>query len=145
MGRLPPDLEGRRAAVRGSVVFGAVHFGALFYWILVALAWFTSFAVLAFLGAMAALVALAALMGWVLHRALHETRAPLWLALPVAWTGAEWFRAHWPGPLAFPWLGLGTSLTAFPELVGIAELVGARGVGFWIALVNGLIAATVLA
>jgi apolipoprotein N-acyltransferase len=142
---LPPGREGRRSALRGSLLFGAVHFGLLFYWILVALVWFTSLAVLAFLGAMAALTALAALLGWTLHRSVHEVRAPLWVALPVAWTAAEWFRAHWPGPLAFPWLGLGTSLTAFPELVGIAELVGARGVGFWLALVNGLVAALVLA
>jgi len=142
--RLPVDRAGRRAAVRGSLLFGLLHFGALFYWILVALVWFTGLAVVAFLGAMALLTALAALMGWTLHRAVHEVRVPLWLALPVAWTGAEWFRAHWPGPLAFPWLGLGTSLTAFPELVGIAEVVGAQGVGFWLALVNGLLATLVL-
>ncbi|MHB1194102.1 MAG: apolipoprotein N-acyltransferase [Longimicrobiales bacterium] len=142
---LPPDREGRRAAVRGSLLFGALHFGLLLYWILVALVWFTGLAVLAFLGAMTGLVALAALAGWVLHRAVHELRAPLWIALPVAWTGVEWLRAHLPGPIAFPWLGLGTSLTGFPELVGVAELVGARGVGFWLALVNGLLATLVLA
>jgi len=62
----------------------------------------------------------------------------------VAWTGAEWFRAHLPSTIAFPWLGLGTSLTGYPELVGIAELVGARGVTFWMAAVNGLIAVLVL-
>jgi apolipoprotein N-acyltransferase len=44
-----------------------------------------------------------------------------------------------------PWLGLGTTLTGFPELVGVAELVGARGVGFWIAAVNGLLAVVVIA
>jgi apolipoprotein N-acyltransferase len=142
---LPPDREGRRAAVRGSMMFGALHFGLLLYWILVALVWFTKLAALAFLCAMAGLVALAALMGWVLHRGVHEVRAPLWIALPVAWTGVEWLRAHLPGSIAFPWLGLGTSLTAFPELVGIAELVGARGVGFWLALVNGLLATLLLA
>ena len=63
----------------------------------------------------------------------------------MTWTGLEWARAHLPSTLAFPWLGLGTSLTGFPELVGIAEVIGARGVGFWIALVNGLIATMVLA
>ncbi len=30
---LAPDREGRRAAVRGSLVFGAIYFGILFYWI----------------------------------------------------------------------------------------------------------------
>ncbi|HSG06788.1 MAG TPA: hypothetical protein VLA36_00420, partial [Longimicrobiales bacterium] len=137
---LRSDSEGRRSAVRGSLVFGAVYFGLLFYWILVALIWFTKMAILAFLGSMLMLCGAAALFGWMFHRAVHEVRAPLWLALPVTWTATEWFRAHWPGPLAFPWLGLGSSLTGFPELVGMAELVGSRGVTFWLALVNGLLA-----
>jgi len=141
---LSPDAEGRRAAVRGSILFGAVYFGITFYWILVALIWFTSLAILAFLGAWFSLMGIAALFGWTLHRSVHSVRVPLWLALPVAWTATEWFRAHLPSTLAFPWLGLGSSLTGFPELVGIAELVGSRGVTFWIALVNGLVAWMIL-
>jgi apolipoprotein N-acyltransferase len=141
---LPPDGDGRRAAVRGGLAFGVIYFGIVFYWILVALVWFTKLAILAYLGSIATLAALAALLSWALHRAVHEVRAPLWLALPVVWTAAEWFRAHWPSSLAFPWLGLGTSLSGFPELVGMAEIVGARGVTFWIALLNGLVATLVL-
>jgi apolipoprotein N-acyltransferase len=141
---LAPDGEGRRAAVRGSLVFGAVYFGLTFYWILVALIWFTWMATLAFLGSMLLLCGLAAFFGWMLHRSIHDAKAPMWLALPVTWTAAEWFRAHWPGPLAFPWLGLGSSLSGFPELVGMAEIVGARGVTFWLALINGLLAAILL-
>jgi apolipoprotein N-acyltransferase len=141
---LPGDAEGRRSAVRGSMLFGAIYFGIVFYWILIALIWFTWLAILAFLSALAGLIAIAALFGWTMHRAVHGVRAPLWLALPVAWTGAEWVRAHLPSTIAFPWLGLGTSLTGFPELVGIAELVGARGVTFWIAAVNGLVAVAIL-
>jgi apolipoprotein N-acyltransferase len=136
---LAPDSDGRLAAVRGSLMFGLIYFGVLFYWILVALIWFTKMAILAYVGSMALLVGAAALLGWMLHRAIHEVRAPMWLALPVTWTAVEWFRSHWPGPLAFPWLGLGSSLTGYPELVGMAELVGSRGVTFWIVLVNGLI------
>jgi len=142
---LPGDAEGRRAAVRGSITFGAVHFTLVFYWILVALIWFTPLAILAFLGALAGLIGIAVLFGWILHRGVHGVRAPLWVALPVAWVAAEWTRAHLPSTIAFPWLDLGTSLTGFPELVGIAELVGSRGVSFWIALVNGLLAMVVLA
>jgi len=141
---LAPDREGRAAAVRGSMLFGAIYFGIVFYWILVALVWFTWLAILAYLAALAGLIGIAALFGWTLHRAVHGVRAPLWLALPVAWTAAEWFRAHLPSTIAFPWLGLGTSLTGYPELVGIAELVGARGVTFWIAAVNGIAALLVL-
>jgi len=141
---LPGDAEGRRAAVRGSIMFGTVHFGILFYWILVALIWFTSLAILAFVAALLGLIGIAVLFGWILHRAVHGVRVPLWLALPVAWVAAEWARAHLPSTIAFPWLDLGTSLTGFPHLVGIAELVGSRGVSFWLALVNGLIATAVL-
>jgi len=137
---LNPDSEGRRAAVRGSLVFGSVYFGLVFYWILIALVWFTPLAVLAFLGSMVLLVGLATLIGWSLHHFLHTLHAPLWISLPISWTAGEWFRAHWPSSLAFPWLGLGTSLTGFPELVGIAEIVGARGVTLWLALINGLLA-----
>ncbi len=141
---LSADREGRRSAVRGSILFGVIYFGIVFYWILVALIWFTDMAILAYLGSIVMLAGAAALFGWMLHRSVHQVRAPLWIALPVTWTATEWFRAHWPGPLAFPWLGLGTSLTGFPKLVGIAELVGARGVGFWLALVSGLLATLIL-
>jgi apolipoprotein N-acyltransferase len=141
---LPADADGRRAAVRGSIVFGAIHFGLVFYWILVALIWFTSLAILAFIGALLGLIGIAVLFGWILHRGVHGVRAPVWIALPIAWVAAEWLRAHLPSTIAFPWLDLGTSLTGFPRLVGIAELVGSRGVSFWLATVNGLLATLVL-
>lgn len=141
---LGPDREGRRAAMRGAGVFGAIYFGALFYWILVALVWFTKLAILAFLATLGILVVMTAMFAWTLHHALHTVRAPLWLALPVTWTALEWSRAHLPSTIAFPWLGLGSSLTGFPEIVGIAEIVGSRGVTFWLALVNALVAGVLL-
>jgi apolipoprotein N-acyltransferase len=141
---LAPAPDGRRAAQRGGLVFGTLYFGSVFYWLLVALIWFTKLAILAYLAALALIVVITAIFMSLLHRAIKDLRAPLWVALPVVWTGLEWTRAHLPSTLAFPWLGLGTSLTGFPELVGIAELVGARGVTFWIALVNGLLASLVL-
>ncbi len=139
-----PDAEGRRSAVRGAFLFGLVYFGLLLYWILVALIWFTNLAILAYVATVLALGGFMALFGWMLHRSVHHLRIPLWLALPVTWTAVEWLRAHLPSSLAFPWLGLGTSLTGYPKLVGIAELVGARGVTFWLALANGLLAEIVL-
>lgn len=141
---LPPDASGARAASRGGLVFGAVSHGLLCHWILTALVRFTWWAVPAYLGAVLLLAAWTATSAWVLHRVLHRTRAPLWIALPVVYTAWEWGRGHWPGSLAFPWLGLGTSLTGFPELAGVAELVGGTGVGFWLASVNGLVAAALL-
>lgn len=137
--------SGAGAAARGGAVLGLVTHGLLLHWFVPALAWITPLAVPLFAAALAVLVALSAAFGWAVHRMVHGARLPLWLALPVAWTAAEWVQAHLPGALAFPWLGLGTSLTGFPELVGIAELVGARGVTFWLAAVNGLLASAVLA
>ena len=141
---LPGDSEGRQAARRGAVVFGTIYFGIVFYWILVALIWFTKLAIVAFLATLGIAVAMTTVFAWLLHHGLHTLRAPLWVVLPVTWTALEWSRAHLPGTMAFPWLGLGSSLTGFPELVGIAELIGSRGVTFWLAMVNALVAGVVL-
>ena len=46
--RLPPDSGGAAAARRGATWFGVLYFSLLFYWILVALIWFTKLAILAF-------------------------------------------------------------------------------------------------
>lgn len=127
-------------------MLGAVHFGLLFHWVPVALvsadpsAVGIAFAGAAYLLIVAGLAALASLFVGLLHEASRGVRAPLWLSLAVTWTALEWTRAHLPDSLALPWLGLGTSLTAYPEAVGMAELVGARGVTFWLVAVNGLLA-----
>lgn len=132
-------------AFRGSSVMGAVHFGAVFHWIPLALvAADPSLTSVVFAGGaygviVVGLSALTGLFGWLLHQTLHRTAAPMWLALPVVWTAFEWTRAHLPDSLALPWLGLGTSLTAVPELVGAAEIVGARGITFWLVAVNALL------
>ena len=125
-------------------MFGTVYFGLMLYWLLLALIWFTKLAILAFLATLGVLVVMTTIFAWLLHHGVHRVRAPLWLALPVTWTAMEWARASLPSTLSFPWLGLGTSLTGFPELVGVAEIVGARGVTFWVALVNGLVAGVLL-
>ena len=137
---LPGDGSGARAAVRGGLLLGAAYFGGLLYWMLVALIEVTDLALLLYLAVVAVLAALTATVAWALHRLRHRGSVPLWIALPLAWTAGEWLRANLPLGLAFPWLGLGTSLTGFPELVGTAELVGARGVTFWLALVSGVTA-----
>ncbi|MEX2467595.1 MAG: apolipoprotein N-acyltransferase [Gemmatimonadota bacterium] len=137
--RLPHGAEGAASAARGGLLLGLVLYGLLLHWIVPALAWVTPLAVPAFLAVLTVLAGLTALFGSLLHRGVHGLHVPVWLALPVTWTAVEWLQGHLPGPLAFPWLGLGTSLTGFPEWVGIAEMVGARGVTFWLALVNGLI------
>jgi apolipoprotein N-acyltransferase len=130
---------------RGGVWFGVLYFGLLLYWMPLALAAFTWWALPAYLSIVMVLALGAGCFTWALRRLTHRGGIPLWLALPLTWTALEWLRAHAPGGLAFPWLGLGTSLTGYPELVGAAELVGARGITLWLALLNGLLAEAVLA
>jgi apolipoprotein N-acyltransferase len=55
----------------------------------------------------------------------------------------EWVFGH-HGSIAFPWLGLGTSLTGFPGLVQWADVAGARGVTFWLAASSALVAIVLL-
>jgi apolipoprotein N-acyltransferase len=57
------------------------------------------------------------------------------VVFPTYWTAMEWTVAHL-GDLRFPWLGLGTSLTGFPTVVQLADIVGARGITFLLALAN---------
>jgi apolipoprotein N-acyltransferase len=87
---------------------------------------------------------LAALFGWLCF-VLHQGRGVhLGLAVPLAWVGVEWIKGHFPLDLAFPWLGLGVTLSGWPELLALAEWTGELGVAFWLAGVNGLISAAIL-
>jgi apolipoprotein N-acyltransferase len=144
MSGLPDGPEGAGSARRGAALFGFLYFGLMLHWVLVALLWLAPVGVLLFALGLALLTTLTAGFGHAFHYAVRGRGVPVWLALPALWTGLEWTRAHMPGTLALPWLGLGTTLTGFPELVGVAEIVGARGVTFWIALVNGLLACALL-
>ena len=134
-----------RRAARVGFVFGLLHYGLLLHWMIPALDRLTAAAPLVYAAAVMLLALSQALACWMLGFLRSGGRVPLWCALPLVWTAVEWGIAHAPGTLAYPWLGLGTSLTGYPELVGIAELAGARGVTFWLALVNGLVAEAVVA
>ena len=134
-----------RRAARVGFVFGVLHYGLLLHWMIPALARLTATAPLVYATAVMLLALSQALACWMLALLRRGGRVPFWLALPLVWTAVEWGIAHAPETLAYPWLGLGTSLTGYPELVGLAELAGARGVTFWLALVNGLVAEAVVA
>ena len=134
-----------RRAARVGFVFGLLHYGLLLHWMVSALARMTAAAPLVYATAVTMLALSQALAGWMLAVLGRGGRVPPWCAVPLVWTAVEWGIAHAPGTLAYPWLGLGTSLTGYPELVGMAELAGARGVTFWLALVNGLVAEAMVA
>ncbi len=61
---------------------------------------------------------------------------------PVAWTALEWSIGHL-GDVAFPWLGLGTSLADAPLLVQWADVGGARGITLWLVWCNVLVGSAV--
>jgi apolipoprotein N-acyltransferase len=69
----------------------------------------------------------------------RRTRIGFAVTVPVLWTAAEWVIAHHLD-LRFPWLGLGTSLTGFPVVIQIADVIGARGVTFLLVLANVMLA-----
>ena len=53
---------------------------------------------------------------------------------PFAVAGIEWIRSF--DQLAFPWMILGNSQTAYPWLIQFADITSAYGVSWWIAMVN---------
>lgn len=68
-----------------------------------------------------------------------ERRAgiPLILAVPAVWTGLEFLRAHFMG--GFAWYYLAHTQHAFLPVIQIADLAGAFGVTFVVALANAVI------
>ncbi len=128
----------RRHLVQGFW-FGLFANGLVLYWMVVALWHFTSLAALGYLATVVILAlysaSVFALSGWVTRRA----KLGLLVTFPVFWTAAEWAIGH-QGDIGFPWLGLGTSLTGYPTLVQVADLIGARGVTFLVVLANTALA-----
>lgn len=115
--------------------FGLAANGLLLHWIVVALWNYTPLSVIGFAAGLIGLAlysaALFAVTGWV----VRTTGLSLLLVFPVLWTALEWIVGH-QGDFRFPWLGLGTSLTGYPTVVQIADIVGARGVTYLLVLAN---------
>lgn len=138
---LAPSSAGhaiQRAAVVGFW-FGLLTHGFVASWLVPALSHQTSFALLLYgviIGTLAAGTAgVFALTRWIHHR----TGFTVVILFPLMWTAYEWLLAHL-GPLSYPWLWLGTSLTGYPAFIQTAEFVGARGLTFLLALANATLA-----
>lgn len=137
--RLPAGASGRSRALRGGFLTGLVAFSLVLYWLVVSLIFYTPLAVLAFLLPVLILSGMLSLATLGIHQARHRLGMPVWIALPVFWTALEWLRGHL-GDVSFPWMQLGDSLTGYPWLIGAADVVGSRGMSFWLALAAGLAA-----
>ena len=124
----------RRQVVQGFW-YGLFAHGLILYWMVSALWHFTELSVLGYLSTISVLALYVglcfAVSGWVIRR----TRLPLLVVLPVVWTAADWLVGH-QGDIRFPWLGLGYSLTGFPTLVQVADVIGARGVTLLLVAAN---------
>ncbi|MCJ7629421.1 MAG: hypothetical protein MUO50_13665 [Longimicrobiales bacterium] len=144
LGSLPPGPRGRWQATLLGLIFGVAFWGFALIWVPLEVAPYFPWAYPGYALMVVILGGLSALFGW-LTLVLHRGKAlPLGLALPLAWVGVEWIKAHFPFGLAFPWLGLGVTLSDWPQLLGLAEWTGETGVAFWVAGVNGLVAAGIL-
>ena len=106
------DAATPRAAFRRGFWYGVASFGLVLYWMVVALWHFTAFAALGYLATIAILGLLTGLLFWFVARVrLALPAVPLALVFPIGWTALEWIIGHL-GDIRFPWLGLGTSLSA---------------------------------
>ena len=141
---LPPGPPGRWKATLLGLLFGLAFWGFALIWVPLVVGPFFPWAYPGFVLLIALLGGLSGLFGWVTHYLHREKAVPLGLAVPLAWVGVEWIKAHFPFGLDFPWLGLGVTLSEWPQLLGLAEWTGEAGVAFWLAGVNGLLAGGIL-
>jgi apolipoprotein N-acyltransferase len=144
LGSLNEDERSGWSAAWVGVAFGALYWGVLLAWVPLVVAPRFPWAYPGYGVQVGLLAGLMGLMAWGTHRLHRSAALPLSLSLPLAWVGMEYLKGHFPFGLSFPWLGLGISLTGWPELLGLAEWTGEGGVAFWLALVNGLLASALL-
>ena len=118
----------------GSFLFGWIYF-------LINLAWLAPVTGLGFVALAFYLALYWPLAAWAVRTARRVGIEPAW-SLPVVWVACEYL---W-GTLftGFPWLFLAHAFYRFTTLIQIADLTGAWGVSFVVALVNGMLAELVL-
>jgi apolipoprotein N-acyltransferase len=134
------DREGHAwQAARAGFWFGFIGYGANLYWIAVALLLYTKLALLGYVGSLIWLAPVVGATMAALYFARRITGWPLAILLPIVWTASE-LALNYLSDLSFPWLPLGLSVAHVPILAQVADISGVRGVSFFIAAVNGLVA-----
>ncbi len=131
--------DSRRAYTWGFR-YGLVANGLVLYWIVVALWHFTPLAAVGYAVTVFCLGVFTGGVFWLVTRVRGaHPGIPLAVVFAICWTALEWGIGHL-GDVAFPWLGLGTSLADARVLVQWADLAGARGVTWWLVWCNVLLA-----
>lgn len=138
------DTEAKpREAWRWGFRYGLITNALVLYWMVVALWHFTPLAALGYAVTVYLLGVFTGGLFWFVTRVRNTyPRLPLVLVFPLAWTALEWAVGHL-GDIAFPWLGLGTSLADARVLVQWADIAGARGVTLWLVWGNVLVATAI--
>jgi apolipoprotein N-acyltransferase len=129
-----------RAAYWYSFLLGLLFFCVNLAWVFQATGPSFSYALLIMTGYLAVYFPLVACP---VRHAIRRRRLPLAVVLPVCWVGSELLRATVAS--GFPWLFLGHSQYRVLTMIQPADLVGAYGVSFVVAAVNGAIADVILA
>ncbi|NIA06828.1 MAG: apolipoprotein N-acyltransferase [Actinobacteria bacterium] len=117
-------------AMLGSFLLGLTFWGVNVYWV-------AQITLGGYLGQCVYLSAYFLLGGWLLRHCYQRRRLPFFLLLPIIWVGLELLRGH--VITGFSWLLLGHSQYRWIRLIQIADLTGAYGVSFIVAMTNGLI------
>ena len=123
--------ENPRRVYVGSFLMGLAAY-------LVNVRWLTPVTIEGYIALAAYLAVYFPLMACPLRHAVRRRGIPLVIALPVVWVGNEFVRAL--ALTGFPWFYLGHTQYEFHTIIQISDLVGAYGVSFLVAAVNGLVA-----
>ncbi len=83
------------------------------------------------------------LAAFAIRHAVRRRRLPLAIAFPIVWVGTEFIRTL--GFIAFPWFFLAHSQYETLSMIQISDLVGAYGVSFVLAAINGAVADAIFA
>ncbi|MFN2398858.1 MAG: hypothetical protein ABR543_09515, partial [Gemmatimonadaceae bacterium] len=132
-----------RTAAWTGFGFGFIGYAFNLYWIAIALSIYTKLAILGYIASLFVVAPVVALAAAALFAVRRRTRLPLAILLPLVWVASE-VLFNYMFDLAFPWLPLGLATVPQPALAQMADLSGVRGLSFWIALTNGLIADAIL-
>lgn len=132
--RLRETLRSDRCRKRDAVMVG-LGASAFYWW---QQQWVMDISAAGYVPLVMYLAIYPALFVWLLSR-LHGRfrRVPLAVLVPVVWTGLEWIRGEvvWDG---YAWFLLGHPLIDTP-LVAFGPVVGAYGVGAWLAAAIGIV------
>ena len=128
-------------SVPRRVYVTSYHLGLAFF--LINLNWICPITVEGYVALAVYLAAYFPLVACPIRHAVRRRHMPMVLAVPVIWVGSEFLRAI--VMTGFPWFFLSHSQYRILSLIQISDLVGAYGVSFVVAAVNGALADAIFA